>query len=128
MKLLLAGLLLILLLLQARLWSGQGSLADIDRLEREIVEQQLDNAKLAERNEAQRQEVSDLKNGLDAVEERARNELGLIRKGETFVLIVEEDTPGTELPRLPASDFIETLPTPDIEVLPPGPDSIEPED
>lgn len=91
MKLVLAVLLVILLLLQVRLWSGAGSLADINRLEGEIQVQQADNALLVDRNEALRQEVNDLKNGLDSIEERARSQLGLVRKGETFILVVEKD-------------------------------------
>jgi cell division protein FtsB len=91
LKLVLAVLLLILLLLQVRLWSGAGSLAHIDQLDREIVVQQADNFLLMERNESLRQEVNDLKNGMDAIEERARSRLGLIRKGETFILITERD-------------------------------------
>lgn len=91
LKLVLAVLLLILLLLQVRLWSGAGSLADIDRLQREIEQQQAENAGLLERNEALREEVSDLKTGLDSIEERARSELGLIRRGETFVLVVDAE-------------------------------------
>jgi cell division protein FtsB len=91
LKLVLAVLLLILLLLQVRLWSGAGSLAHIDQLDREIVVQQADNFLLMERNDAMRQEVNDLKNGMDAIEERARSRLGLIRKGETFILITERD-------------------------------------
>jgi len=98
LKLVLAVLLLILLLLQVRLWSGAGSLAHIDQLDREIVVQQADNFLLMERNDAMRQEVNDLKNGMDAIEERARSRLGLIRKGETFILITERDPtpPGRE--------------------------------
>lgn len=91
MKLVLAVLLVILLLLQVRLWSGAGSLADINRLEGEITVQQSDNALLVERNEALREEVNDLKNGLDSIEERARSQLGLVRKGETFILVVDKE-------------------------------------
>lgn len=126
MKLVLVALLLVLLLLQVRLWSGAGSLADIDRLEREIARQQADNAVLQERNAAQRQEVEDLKNGLDSIEERARSELGLIRKGETFILIVDEAR-SNQAERPPVSDFVETLPSPVSETLPPQPDLVDPE-
>lgn len=91
MKLVLAILLVILFLLQVRLWSGAGSLADINRLDGEISLQQSDNGLLVERNEALREEVNDLKNGLDSIEERARSQLGLVRKGETFILVVEQD-------------------------------------
>lgn len=91
MKLVLAVLLVILLLLQVRLWSGAGSLAEINRLEGEITVQESDNALLVERNEALREDVNDLKNGLDSIEERARSQLGLVRKGETFILVVDQE-------------------------------------
>lgn len=124
MKLVLAVLLLILLLLQMRLWSGAGSLADIDRLQREIEQQQDDNAVLQERNEAQRQEVSELKTGVDSIEERARSELGLIRKGETFVLILDEaQNPAAAVPQPPAVTVDEEpLQEAAVDTLPPAPD------
>lgn len=92
MKLVLAGFCFVLLWLQVRLWTGPGSLAEIDRLETEIESQIRTNAELQKRNEALLQDVRDLKNGLDAVEEQARSELGMIRKGETFYLIVDEES------------------------------------
>ena len=81
-----------LLWLQIRLWTGAGSLAEINRLETQIDTQIATNSELQERNQALLQDVSDLKNGLDAVEERARSELGMIRKGETFYLIVDKES------------------------------------
>lgn len=93
MKYLLGALLLILLLLQVSLWSGTGSLQDIHRLEQSILAQEKLNAELQARNDALRQEVADLKTGQDAMEERARNELGLIRKGETYYLINDDPAP-----------------------------------
>ena len=93
MKNLLGILLLILLLLQISLWSGTGSLQDIHRLEQNILAQEQENAQLQARNDALRQEVADLKTGQDAMEERARNELGLIRKGETYYLINDNSAP-----------------------------------
>jgi cell division protein FtsB len=91
MKTVLAILLVVLVLLQVRLWAGAGSMADIVRLENEIAEQNEENAGLQARNSILMEEVGDLRNGLDSIEERARNELGLIRQGETFYLIVEDD-------------------------------------
>jgi cell division protein FtsB len=92
LKLVLVLFCLVLLWLQIRLWTGPGSLAEIDRLETEIETQVLTNAELRKRNEALLQDVRDLKNGLDAVEEQARSELGMIKKGETFYLIVDEES------------------------------------
>jgi cell division protein FtsB len=91
LKLVLAVFGLVLFWLQVRLWTGPGSLAEIDRLETEIETQIVSNAELQERNQALLQDVSDLKNGLDSVEERARSELGMIKKGETFYLIVDKE-------------------------------------
>jgi cell division protein FtsB len=89
-KIVIGILLLLLVLLQIRLWTGSGSVEEISRLEMEIAEQTLENATLEARNSSLMEEVGDLRNGLDSIEERARNELGLIRKGETFYLIVED--------------------------------------
>ncbi|MDR0781486.1 MAG: cell division protein FtsB [Pseudomonadales bacterium] len=90
MKTLLLALVILLALLQAKLWRGEGSLTDIQRLDREIAAQRAANQQLQKRNEALLQEVNDLRNGLDSIEERARNELGLIKKGETFYLIPDD--------------------------------------
>lgn len=91
MKIVLGILVVVLVLLQIRLWRGEGSLSDIDRLNHEIASQSTTNAGLAQRNKGLLQEVSDLKTGLDSVEEHARSELGLIKKGETFYMIVNKD-------------------------------------
>jgi cell division protein FtsB len=89
MKILPLALLLILLALQFRLWVGDGSLAELRQLEAQVEVQQLENQELRKRNEMLESEVLDLKNGLEAVEERARSELGMVKEGETFYLIVE---------------------------------------
>lgn len=83
-----ATLLLVLVGLQQRLWFGDGSLSEVADLERRIAAQTAENARLAERNRALEAEVQDLKTGLEAVEERARRDLGMIRKDETFYLLV----------------------------------------
>jgi cell division protein FtsB len=92
LKLVLAVFGLVLFWLQIRLWTGPGSLAEISRLETEIATQIESNAELQERNQALLQDVTDLKNGLDSVEEIARSELGMVRKGETFYLIVDKES------------------------------------
>ena len=84
MRTLIGSLLFLLLLLQGQLWFGQGSLPDLWRLQASIEEQQRENQRLSERNAALAAEVADLKSGLEAIEERARTELGMIRRGETF--------------------------------------------
>lgn len=84
MRTLIGSLLVLFLLLQGQLWFGQGSLPDLWRLRTAIEQQQAENRRLEVRNEALAAEVADLKSGLGAIEERARTELGMIRKGETF--------------------------------------------
>jgi len=91
MKLLLVILVVLLIALQFRLWTGEGSIAEISAYDEKIASQSAENQTLQQRNEALLQEVADLKTGLDSIEERARDELGMIKKGETFFLIVEED-------------------------------------
>ena len=89
----LVGLLVVLLvLLQARLWFGDGSLADVWDLYRQVEMQKQENRQLRERNQALEAEVQDLKQGLEAIEERAREELGMIREDETFYQIIEDPT------------------------------------
>ncbi len=77
--------------LQYRLWFGQGSWEQIVSLERELEEQNLVNQRLRDRNQVLENEVRDLKSGLESVEERARSELGLIKEGETFYLLIDEE-------------------------------------
>lgn len=86
-----ASFLSLLAILQYDLWFGDGSLTAAWRLEERIVEQQQDNEHLQLRNEALAAEVTDLKSGSAAIEERARSELGMIKQGETFVQIVDEN-------------------------------------
>jgi len=75
---------------QYRLWLDEGGFRQVRALEGEIASQQVENERLRERNSALEAEVRDLKQGLDAVEERARTELGMIRKGETYYQVVEQ--------------------------------------
>lgn len=86
------GILLIIILLglQYRLWIGAGSLAEIWTVKGKIAEQQHRNERLKLRNELLKAEVADLKKGLEAIEERARMDLGMIKKGETFYQLVED--------------------------------------
>lgn len=80
----------LLVLLQYRLWFSHDGLPAVLHLKRDVEIQHQDNAKLAERNQVLTAEVQDLKSGLDAVEERARSELGMVKEGETFFQIIEE--------------------------------------
>jgi cell division protein FtsB len=84
MRILTLLLLVLLGLLQYRLWFGQHSIADYFRLQEELKSQQVSNLELEKRNRLLRADVTDLQQGLEAIEERARNELGLIREDEVF--------------------------------------------
>ncbi len=75
---------LLLLALQFRLWVGEGSLAEVAVLERQLARQRTELSQLQERNAALQAEVDDLKAGLSAIEARARSELGLVRPDETY--------------------------------------------
>lgn len=88
MRWLIAILLILLALLQAKLWFGEGGFADVQRLEERVAEQVQRNDVLEQRNAELRAEVEDLRERLEAVEERARSELGLIKEGEEFYQVV----------------------------------------
>lgn len=90
MKWLNATFFVLLLLLQYSLWFGNGGLLRVWQLNQSVTSQKAENAKLKERNEALEAEVRDLKKGLEAIEERARTELGMIKKDETFFQVIEE--------------------------------------
>jgi len=90
MKTLIVILSLLLLVLQFRLWFGDGGLIEIHRLHQAVDTQQIQNSALKERNAALEAEVVDLKTGVAAIEERARSDLGMIKKGETFYQTVEK--------------------------------------
>lgn len=87
MKWLFAVLLVLLAALQYRLLQGEGSLVHATKLERDIKQQQAENDRMRERNRILDVEVQDLKSGADSVEERARNDIGMIKKDETFFMI-----------------------------------------
>ncbi|MCB1831272.1 MAG: cell division protein FtsB [Chromatiaceae bacterium] len=93
MRFLVALLLLLLVVLQYRLWVGEGSLADVYNLKQEINEQKQALLRLEQRNGALQAEVSDLKRGLEAIEERARSELGMIKDNEVFYQVTAPGTP-----------------------------------
>ncbi len=79
----------LLVVLQYPLWFGSGGVLALWRLNREIAAQKADNLGLHERNAALEAEVGDLKRGYDAIEERARTELGMVKKNETFYQIID---------------------------------------
>lgn len=88
MRVLIAILLLLLLFLQFKLWFGDGGFSEVARLEDRVAEQLTENEVLQQKNNELQAEVEDLRERLEAVEERARNELGLIKKDEEFYQVV----------------------------------------
>ena len=90
MKLIIAILVTLLLALQYKLWFGNGGLVDVWRLDDMVAQQQTEIDSLKERNQALEAEVRDLKQGLEAIEERARAELGMVKRDETFYQVIEE--------------------------------------
>jgi cell division protein FtsB len=78
------------LLLQYSLWFGNSGLLRVWQLNQSLEGQRGENAKLKERNDALEAEVLDLKKGLEAIEERARTDLGMVKKDETFFQVIEE--------------------------------------
>ncbi|VXB64109.1 cell division protein [Pseudomonas sp. 8AS] len=83
------ALLLVLSGLQYRLWVGDGSLAQVAELKRQIDDQKGENERLLERNRILEAEVMELKQGTETVEERARHELGMVKEGETLYQLAE---------------------------------------
>lgn len=88
-----AVLILALIYLQYRLWIAEGSLATVVSLQNEISQQQEENRRLRERNRLLAAEVEALQTQDSAIEERSRTDLGLIKEGETFFMLVQ---PGSE--------------------------------
>jgi len=88
-KVIILILLVLLVMLQYRIWLGEGGLPEVLKLDTEISKVDQDVERLQERNKALDAEVLDLKTGLQAIEERARNELGMIRKDEVYYQVIE---------------------------------------
>jgi len=80
-------LLLLLAVLQWQLWNGRGSVRDVSQLQAKLADQKEANAKAVVANERLASEVNDLKVGLEMVEERARQELGMVKPNEVFVQV-----------------------------------------
>jgi cell division protein FtsB len=90
MKILIALLVLMLIGLQYKLWFGDGSLSEVVQLTRELEIQKQKLSELEGRNKILEAQVLDLQNGLDAFEEKARNDLGMIKQGETFIQLIPQ--------------------------------------
>lgn len=92
----LTGILLgLFLLVQYPLWLGKGSWVQVWSTQEKLAQQQQLNTQLTARNAAMYAEVHDLKQGLGAIEERARNELGMVRKNEVFFQILDTAPPSS---------------------------------
>ncbi|MCI0749924.1 MAG: cell division protein FtsB [Nevskiales bacterium] len=85
-------LLLFLAAFQYRLWIADGGLAHAHRLKTELQQQQEENEQRRVRNATLEAEILDLKSGVAAIESRARNALGMVKRGETFYLVIERSS------------------------------------
>ncbi len=78
---------LLVVLVQYPLWVGKGGWLRVWELDRQLIEWRVKNDRLQARNDVLEAEVRDLKSGIDAIEERARFELGMIKSDEIFILL-----------------------------------------
>lgn len=88
MKLLWGFLLVVTVVLQARLWGGEGGIFQVWQLQEQVDVLRVDNQTLEQRNGRLDAKVADLKRGYDVIEERARVDLGMIGRNETFFMVV----------------------------------------
>ena len=82
-------LLALLVILQGQLWFGRGSVPNVSGLQAQLAEQKRKNAQASQANERLAAEISDLREGLEIVEEKARAELGMVRINEIYVQIAK---------------------------------------
>jgi len=87
-RILLVILVVVIALLQAKMWFGEGGYRDVQRLAERVDQQAHENDLLAQRNRELQAEVEDLRQGLEAIEERARSELGMVKEDEQFYQVV----------------------------------------
>ncbi len=84
-------LLALLIWLQYKIWLQDGGVPEVLQLQQEVEQVKGEVQKLQERNASLDAEVKDLKKGLDAIEERARSEMGMIKQGEVYYQVIEPD-------------------------------------
>lgn len=101
MKFFAAALLLVLAALQYRLWLSDDGIRSVMNLRESVATQQSENDSLGQRNGQLAAEVKDLKEGLNAIEERARNDLGMVGANETFFQVVDSGAPAGVAPGMP---------------------------
>jgi len=97
-KLLALALVTLIALLQYPLWLGKGSWLRVWEVDQQLRAQRDINQKLQARNGALDAEVRDLKQGLEAIEERARSELGMVKQDEIFFQLLEPEPPDRRSP------------------------------
>ncbi len=93
MRLLALAFVVMIAALQYPMWLGKGGWLQVRELDRQVGVEREANAKLKARNDALDAEVRDLKTGLDAIEERARSELGMVRQDEVFFQLQDGPAP-----------------------------------
>ena len=96
MKIIASILFVLLLILQAQLWFGSHGVFQLWSLKGDTKELKNNNDEISQRNEQLHAEVVELKEGKEALEERARSQLGFIKDGETFYRVVPEEVKKTE--------------------------------
>lgn len=84
-------LLVLLIWLQYKIWLQDGGIPEVVQLQQEIEEVKTEVQQLQERNLSLDAEVKDLKKGLDAIEERARSEMGMIKEGEVYYQVIKPE-------------------------------------
>ena len=80
----------LILSLQYRLWIGEGSFAHVESLKNRVDKMRIVNLNIAHTNMLLKEDIKDLRVGLDSIEEKARSDFGLIKKNETFFLLVDD--------------------------------------
>lgn len=84
-------LLVLLVWLQYKIWLQDGGIPEVLQLQQEVKQVTNEVRQLQERNKSLNAEVNDLKKGLDAIEERARSEMGMIKEGEVYYQVIKPD-------------------------------------
>ena len=104
MRWLITVLIIILVLLQWRLWVGEGSISHKLDLDRQLATQREENQRLKTRNLLIAKEVESLKTNSDSIEEKARQNLGMIKNNETFYLVIDSNKQLPAAQAAPAGD------------------------
>lgn len=101
----------LILLLQYPLWFGKGGWLKVWELNREVDAQKQENQRMQARNAVMDAEVSDLKQGTDAIEERARSELGMVKPGEVYFQFDDAHLPASAPAAAPQPAGVQAAPT-----------------